>query len=322
MDRPYPIRNILTGGRLDRAHQRRSDAAWLRARRRDGTSRILPVWRSQPLIQRGDPPRAGSVSPSWAYRLVGDGATWVFLGLLDDVPWFTLDLSHLERPPATLLKGGRFVSLRDVGPLLESSEASIVTFACGISNWHRANRFCSTCGHGTRVSEGGHQRVCTQSGCGRSHFPRTDPAVIVLVHDGADRCLLVHQPEFRPKVYSTLAGFTEPGESLEETVVREVQEETGVVVSAPRYHSSQPWPFPSSMMVGFMARALRTELDLDPREIADARWFSRSELRAAVAADEIRLPSPVSIAYRLVSDWLEGGDGPRREPRVSRSASA
>jgi NAD+ diphosphatase len=142
--------------------------------------------------------------------------------------------------------------------------------------------------------------------CGVEEFPRSDPAVIMLVHDDAERCLLARQASWPARVYSTLAGFVEPGESLEAAVAREVHEETGVRVAEATYHSSQPWPFPSSIMLGFFARAETVELAIDPEEIEDARWFGREELREAVERGEVKLPAPLSIARRLVEDWLEG----------------
>jgi NAD+ diphosphatase len=190
-------------------------------------------------------------------------------------------------------------SLRDVGHLLSDRDAGLLVHAVGLANWHASHTHCPRCGAATRSTRGGAVRVCVADGS--EHFPRTDPAMIVLVHDGADRCLLGRQPIWPPGRYSTLAGFVEPGESAEQAVVREVLEETGVLVRDVSYSASQPWPFPSSLMLGFRARA---DGEAEPvardGELEDARWFHRDELRDGSAM----LPTPVSIAYKLITDWV------------------
>jgi NAD+ diphosphatase len=171
--------------------------------------------------------------------------------------------------------------------------------------WHARHRFCGVCGAATESVEAGHVRRCTNPECKASHFPRTDPAVIMLVHDG-DRALLGRQKVWAPGMYSTLAGFLEPGESLEETVAREVFEESGIRVGEVRYHSSQPWPFPASLMIGFHAAATSREIRLNQSELEDCAWFSRSELRDFQAQGK-NLPRQDSIARRLIEDWLAQG---------------
>jgi NAD+ diphosphatase len=193
-------------------------------------------------------------------------------------------------------------NLRDVGHLLGDRDAGLMVHAVGLANWHATHTHCPRCGAPTRSVKGGAVRVCDADGT--EHFPRTDPAMIVLVHDGADRCLLGRQPIWPAGRYSTLAGFVEPGESAEQAVVREVLEETGVVVRDVAYSSSQPWPFPASLMLGFTARA---DGDAEPvatdGELEDARWFHRDELRDGSAM----LPTPVSIAYKLITEWVSQG---------------
>ena len=198
--------------------------------------------------------------------------------------------------------GARPVGLRDVGALLVDRDAGLLTHAVGLLNWHAAHPCCSRCGAPTEVARGGAVRRCTVDGS--EHFPRTDPAVIMLVTDGADRCVLGRQAVWPPGRYSTLAGFVEPGESLEQAVVREVSEETGLAVREVRYRGSQPWPFPASLMVGFRA-VCDPDAEPSPRdgELEDVRWFDRDELRAD---NGTLLPTPVSIAWRLITDWLDG----------------
>jgi NAD+ diphosphatase len=169
-------------------------------------------------------------------------------------------------------------------------------------HWHRRQRFCGVCGSETLSQSAGHVRACVSASCGATHFPRTDPATIMLVTDG-DRCLLGRQPRWPQGMYSTLAGFVEPGESLEDAVIREVKEEAGIIATNVTYNSSQPWPFPSSLMVGFFAEAVTREITVDPDELEDAQWFTSGELRRF--ADQGKsLPRPDSIARRLVETWL------------------
>ena len=192
-------------------------------------------------------------------------------------------------------------NLREVGHLLGDRDAGLLVHAVGLANWHATHTHCPRCGAPTRSVKGGAVRVCDVDGS--EHFPRTDPAMIVLVHDGRDRCLLGRQAVWPAGRYSTLAGFVEPGESAEQAVVREVSEETGVVVRDVAYAASQPWPFPASLMLGFTALA---DPDAEPvardGELEDCRWFHRDELRDGSAM----LPTPVSIAYKLITDWVSG----------------
>ena len=198
-----------------------------------------------------------------------------------------------------LVAPARFMDLRRAAALLERGQASLLAHARGMMHWHRNHLFCGTCGGATLSRQGGHVRVC--GSCGREHFPRTDPAVIMLVvRDGA--CLLARKPEWTDGMYSTLAGFVEPGESLEEAVAREVFEETAVTVADVSYRASQPWPFPASLMLGFRARATTTRIQIDDHELADARWFRRDDL-----AHGRHLPRADSIARWLIDEWLAEG---------------
>ena len=235
----------------------------------------------------------------------------IFLGEEDRLAYFAIDLAGNDpSPPAVLLQLGRFRDLKGVAALLDRRDGALLAYARAMTHWHRRHQFCGDCGWPTRSAEGGHVRVCANKKCGLQHFPRTDPAVIVLVESG-DQCLLGRQPIWPKTVYSTIAGFVEPGESVEEAVVREVFEETGIRVHAVEYHSSQPWPFPASLMLGFTARAEKTSILLDQNELEDARWFSRSEIRTCLENGTLRLPSAISIAYRLIEDWFDEPGSPR-----------
>ncbi|TCC10029.1 NAD(+) diphosphatase [Kribbella soli] len=192
--------------------------------------------------------------------------------------------------------------LRELGAVLDDREAGIAVHLIGLSNWHAVYTHCGNCGEHTEVVEAGHVRRCP--GCGLSHFPRSDPAIIVLVTDDQDRALLGRNEAWPAGRYSTLAGFVEPGESLEATVRREVLEETGVVVGPEvEYAASQPWPLPASLMLGFYAKATNFDIDVDQDEIHEAKWFTREDLRVLVEAGTMALPGAISISRRLIEGW-------------------
>lgn len=299
--------NFYAANGLDRAGHRRRDAAWLAERLGDPETRFVPVWRSQSLIMglAGGAPEAVLLGRE---AIIAVEAEPILLGLREERAYFALDLSARE-VPLEAIQASRsapieFTDLRRVGPLLARPDGALLAYARGIVHWHGRHRFCGVCGSPTRSEEGGHVRRCTDPACNAQHFPRTDPAVIMLVTDG-DRALLGRQKIWPKGQHSTLAGFVEPGESLEEAVAREVQEETGIVVDDVTYHSSQPWPFPASIMLGFTARAATTDIELDPAELEAAHWFDRDYILAHPEDDEFRLPRRDSIARRLIEDWLK-----------------
>ncbi len=298
--------NFYAGGALDRAAPRRKDGAWVASLVEHSESRFVVLWRGRSLVLTGEDasPRAAFLARA---EMGAVDCEPVLLGLVEKRAVFAVDLSRHEEPFSALAFDGRaeFTDLRRVGPLLPRAEGSLLAYARGIAYWHERHRFCGVCGAPTRSEEGGHVRRCTNAACDASHFPRTDPAVIMLVHDG-DRCLLGRKPEWPAGMHSTLAGFVEPGESLEEAVAREVFEETGIVVADVTYHSSQPWPFPASLMLGFHARACSTAITLDPEELEHAAWYERCDLVGREDDDTLRLPRRDSIARRLVEDWLRG----------------
>lgn len=300
---------FFAGGELDRAARQRRDPAWVAARLADSSARIVPVWRNRSLIAFDPQDNAPQAAVFWPRaRLDGIEATAVFLGLGHEGPMFAADVSAL---PNLSTESERFVDLRDTGFLLPAAEAAVLAYGRGLLFWHRQARFCGACGAPTSPHEGGHMRRCTQTECAKEHFPRTDPAAIMLVTamvEGEEKCLLARQPGWPPGMYSTLAGFVEPGESLEETVVREVAEETGVTVPVGNvtYLGSQPWPFPASLMLGFAARATSTALDFDSAELEDARWFSRNDLAGFREAGR-RLPRRHTVARHLIERWRNPG---------------
>jgi NAD+ diphosphatase len=304
--------NIFAGGPLDRKSELRREAGWIEQRLRDPASRFVPVWRTRSLIQG----RQGVfLDGAQAAELLSAADPVVFLGEWQARAWFALDLSSLTPERfGDALRAGEFKDLRFASLGLDRGEAAVLAYARALLYWHRRHRFCGRCGAPTTVCEAGHARDCSNPECAKRHFPRTDPSIIVLVtaeHAGRRHCLLGRQANWPPNVYSTLAGFVEPGESLEDAVAREVFEESGVRVAAVRYHSSQPWPFPAALMLGFHADAALQPARADGQELEDARWFAYDEMRAALQDKKLFVPPPVSIAYRLVEAWFDAQGGPR-----------
>ncbi|WP_043847051.1 NAD(+) diphosphatase [Crystallibacter crystallopoietes] len=208
---------------------------------------------------------------------------------------------------------GDWLGLRDVATLLSGQDAGLFVEAAAVSNWHATHTHCPRCGAATEIESGGWVRRCPADGS--EHYPRTDPAIIVSIVDEQDRLLLGNSAAWPAGRYSTLAGFVEPGESLEAAVIREIQEESGVVVHSPQYLGSQPWPFPSSLMLGFTATATGTATRADGVEIMDVRWFTRTELAAAIESGEVQVASGISIARALIERWY---GGPLPEPKEGR----
>lgn len=297
--------NVYTGSPLDRAGHLRDDEAWITERLAGPDTLFVPVWRAKTLFQglEDGRPQAVFLSNEAAAAARMAGGPWAFLGTMNGQAVFAVDVSAADDPapllPETL---GRFEDLRTLAGTLGPNDAAVLAHARGLMHWRTRHRFCGVCGSACEPRSAGNAMACT--GCGAQHFPRTDPAVIMLVHRG-DRALLGHSQRFpNTTMYSTLAGFVEPGESLEEAVAREVLEESAIRVGRVSYHSSQPWPFPASIMLGFYAEALTEEITIDPGELRDARWFTRAELRDN-ERHGFSLPRRDSIARRLIEDWMD-----------------
>ena len=288
--------NVFSGAFVDRSGERRKDPEWLARAAQSDACRFVPVWGDRCLIG-GDPQRAVLLSRAQVESFIDDEQL-IFLGLFQDNPAFAFAIDKERAPPFTDL--GEFHDLRFVGTVLPPDEANLAAHARALVVWHASQLYCGVCGAVARPEAGGNSRICRNRDCGRVIFPRVDPAIIVLVSDG-ERCLLGRQARWPEGRYSTIAGFAEPGESLEDAVRREVFEETNIHVGDVRYHSSQPWPFPSSLMIGFLAQATSSEIRLNDAELEDARWFTRDDLRS----DFPKLPFRISIARRLVDHWLD-----------------
>ena len=317
----------LAGNPLHRAGNERRDPAWLEAALAGKRTRFLPVLRLKVPVAAGmqvdaaadgdpqasygtDGPGLDSSGHRLAWAKAGDwlarAGEPILLGLDGDAPRFAVDVSAVPEPTAetcALEAGIEFQGLRTAAPNLPAADAAIATQARSLVGWHERHPYCAVCGGETRARNGGGSRACTA--CGAEHFPRTDPVVIVVVSRGG-RALLGRSGRFPGNLYSALAGFMEPGESVEEAVRREVEEEAGVRVGAVRYVFSQPWPFPASLMLGCLAEGLSDEITIDPEELEDARWFSRTELTEALEgrSEVMSVPEPIAIAHHLIRAWL------------------
>ncbi|MEM9693343.1 MAG: NAD(+) diphosphatase [Myxococcota bacterium] len=293
---PTPLPTELT---FDRCAELRSREDDLRAAEADESALFIPVWRNKTPVRMGATPRALALTHGEAsHWLRGELESKVFLGRLGSRPVFSLGLPGGAAAPP--IGDGAFKDLRPIGLNLPPADVAVLAYARGMSIWHRYQRHCGRCGVMMRAVDGGHVRLCPA--CDTRHFPRTDPAMMALVMRG-DRVLLARSPRFPPKMVSILAGFTEPGESLEDSVVREVREEVGLEVKDVRYVKSQPWPFPHSLMLGFVMRSEEGELRLDEDEIEAADFYSRAQIERA---DEIWVPPVFSLAGQLIRAWMAG----------------
>lgn len=283
----------LARGTLDRVAEHRRDEAWVTAAWSDPRSRIFAIDKGQVLVRVQDLPELVFIPADQApdgdrYLLGVDEEGVAHFAVVADLP---------------VIEGAERADLRRVGALLSDRDSGLFTHAVALLNWHSTHGFCPRCGSATEIVAAGHVRACPKDGS--EHFPRLDPAVIMLITDPDDRILLARGPQWPETMRSVLAGFVEPGESLEQAVAREVREEVGLVIRDIRYVGSQPWPLPQSLMLGFFAQAdAGQDLVPDPEEIRDATWYTREELRAAVFAGEIMAPGTLSIASRMISYWF------------------
>jgi NAD+ diphosphatase len=295
------LENLFAGTYLDRRADARLREDWLAEARGDARTLYIGMRQSAALVSTSAPGAAARVAflSGTDPRVAGtaDPDRMVLLGWYQNQRCVLVDL---EPPHAIEQSGEIFAELRPLASDLPASEAALLAYARAMSIWRANHRFCSRCSAATQSIRAGHARLCPA--CSFQSFPRLDPAIIVLVHDG-QHALLGRQASWAAGRYSTIAGFVEPGESLEDAVRREVYEETGINTDAVTYHSSQPWPFPSSLMLGFIAHATHTEPVLHDGELEDARWFSRHDLRTGKAT----LPPPHAISHRLIEHWLSSG---------------
>jgi NAD+ diphosphatase len=306
----------FSGNPLDRASVKRTDADWIAERRNAPSSLILPMWRLQPFIlgsEKAQPPvELGLLRPGLAEPLAAPDAPCIFLGLEGDNAMFALDISAASDPVSDgpIAGLGHFRDARVAGATLPMKDAAIMGQAKAMIDWHNRHGFCATCGTATRLVDGGWRRLC--EACKTEHFPRTDPVVIMLAtHKDpvlGDACLVGRNKRFPGNFYSALAGFMEPGETIEEAVRRELLEEVNLKVGKVHYHATQPWPFPSSLMIGCLAEAENRDFKPDGEEISDARWLDRDTAQRLIKGErmsDISVPPAVAIAHHLIKAFAE-----------------
>ena len=306
-----PAQHIFAGNPLDRGERERRDEKWIKDQISNPTSKFLPIWESRVLVSSQEPLRLGWLDSDQLANAKFDSAPFL-LGMLNDSTYFTIDMSKSTQSAEFIekLTDYKFEDSRTAAEALELEDTGVLAQARAQINWHNRHGFCSVCGNETSVKRGGQKRECTK--CEAEHFPRVDPVIIMVVHD-QDHCLL-GQSRGRLAAtnrYSALAGFVDQAESIEEAVSREVMEEAGIRVKNVTYHSSQPWPFPSSLMIGCHAEADTTEIFMDTEEMTDVKWFSRQEVLAALAGENSNLliPGRIAIAHHLIRSWALGQIG-------------
>ena len=302
----------FSGNPLNRASEKRIDTNWIESKRRDASSLIFPMWRLQPFLlgsEKAAPPLdLCLVNPEIADSLGLDDAISVFLGLDGEQAVFALDISEIANPTKTgpLAGLGHFRDARMAGSMVSIEHAAIIAQAKAMIDWHQRHGFCPKCGTPTKIMDAGYRRLCGE--CKAEHFPRVDPVVIMLAtHEEA--CLVGRGKLFPSGMFSALAGFVEPGETIEEAVRRELMEEASVKVGEVTYYATQPWPFPSSLMIGCFAKAESRDVKADESELAEVRWVERSVARELIEGkrmDGIQVPPPIAIAHHLIRAWALG----------------
>lgn len=300
--------NSFSTNFLDRASLKRSNEMWINDQFNNGSARIIPVSHSKILCTSIQNPRTIYLTKNDFNDVSNARELSIFLGISDKKTYFAIDIESMKS--ASILNdknSGEFYDFKKLMPLLNFRDSALVAIARFMINWQSRNRYCGKCGTPTKSAEAGNLRICENTDCGQSHFPSMDPAIIVLVSFG-EYCLLGRQKIWPKGMYSTIAGFVEPGESIEDAVIREVNEETGVIVEKLEYQHSQPWLFPGSLILGFTATAKGNEIKIDKNELEDARWFSRKEIKDNLKKGLLKMPGKVAIAYYLIKEWFDKGD--------------
>jgi NAD+ diphosphatase len=302
----------FAGNPLNRASEKRLEANWIESRLHDPSSLIFPMWRLEPFLlgpENSPPPlQLGLLKPGLTEVLAADGAPCIFLGLDGDRAVFAVDITAADNPTkeGPLAGLGFFRDARAAGQMVSIKEAAIIAQAKALIDWHQRHGFCPKCGAPTRLMDAGYRRLCDK--CNSEHFPRVDPVVIMLATDG-DACLIGRGKLFPQGMFSALAGFIEPGETIEEAVRRELMEEASVKVGEVSYWATQPWPFPSSLMIGCFAKATSRDVKVDQSELAELRWIERSVARELIEGkrvDGIMVPPPIAIAHHLIKAFALG----------------
>ena len=289
---------------MDRRAQLREDQNWFAAARADSSTLFIVARGTAHLVLRAPQPAIAFVGHAHPAVATATPQNALLLGWYQERRCVLIESAHApdQDHEFSAPEDSGFEELRPLTQVLSEPEASLLAYARALTYWRQRNRFCGVCGAENRAARAGHVMHCSNRACNQETFPRLDPAIIVLVTDG-ERALLGRQASWPPNRYSTIAGFVEPGESLEDAVAREVLEETGIRVASSSYHSSQPWPFPSSLMLGFQAEAASHEIHCNDLELEEARWFTRDD----IASGQPRLPPATSISHRLIEHWYDSG---------------
>lgn len=299
--------NTFAGNPLDRASERRGDAAWLAEQLDSSESLGIALWNGKPFVEKT---KDGGVQIAYlpakmVGELAGGAERLLFMGLWKGTAIFAVDFEGSADPTAGPLQGlGEFKDLRAIAMQLPGPDAAILSTAKSMFEWRRRHTYCAACGQPSQPKDGGWKRQCPS--CEVEHFPRTDPVVIMLAYHG-ERCMLGRQEAWPPGMFSALAGFLEPGESIEEACARELAEEAGLRTRQVRYHSTQPWPYPSSLMIGLIAEVEDDEGTPDQTELSEVRWFTRAEAKLLIKG-EIEgtfCPPPLAIAHQLIKAWAD-----------------
>jgi NAD+ diphosphatase len=302
----------FSGSPLNRASEKRANSDWIESRLHDPSSLIFPMWRLEPFLlgsqKLAAPAKLGLLRPGIAEPLADREAPCIFLGLDGETALFAIDVSAAKNPgeQGPLASLGYFCDARTAAQIVSIRDAAIIAQAKAVIDWHQRHGFCPRCGAPTKIMDAGYRRLCGK--CNSEHFPRVDPVVIMLATHG-DVCLIGRGKQFPTGMFSALAGFMEPGETIEEAVGRELMEEASVKVTDVSYYATQPWPFPSSLMIGCFAKAESCDAKVDENELAEVRWLERKAARAIIAGgsvDGIRLPPPIAIAHHLIKTWALG----------------
>ncbi len=286
---------------IDRSSELRRNKLWITEKFQDENTRIVPIFQSAVLCSNSQTSEAIYLSYSKILKYINDDPLYVFMGFYNGVAYYTLDISLHEQAEALCKDiNGCFKDYKSIMLMLDKSSCELLLLARFLNYWHIRNKFCGKCGHKTASEEAGHVLICQNEVCNERYYPNMDPAIIVLV-SSAERCLLGRQKDWPAGMYSTLAGYVEPGETIEQAVAREVHEESAININAIQYQGSQSWLSPNSLMLGFTAQAINEDIVFDTHELEDVRWFTRQEINST----EGILPYKNTIAYQLIVDWLD-----------------